>query len=48
MNIKRNPFSFSVWAQGKKTEAIGREEGFAEAWGGCTGKGPTPPTSPIH
>ena len=32
----------------KKTEAIGREEGFAEAWGGCTGKGPTPPTSPIH
>ena len=32
----------------KRTEAIGREEGFAEAWGGCTGKEPTPPTSPIH
>ena len=32
----------------KRTEAVGREEGFAEAWGGSTGKEPTPPTSPIH
>ena len=32
----------------KRTEAIGPEEGFAEAWGGSTGKEPTPPTSPIH
>ena len=46
-HIKEPVFVFRLGTR-KKTEAIGREEGFAEAWGGCTGKGPTPPTSPIH
>ena len=32
----------------ERTEAIGREEGFAEAWGGSTDKEPTPLSFPIH
>ena len=30
----------------KRTEEIGREEGYAEAWRGATGKQPTPLTFP--
>ena len=44
-HVKEPVFVFRLGTR-KRTEAIGREEGFAEAWGGSTGKEPTPPTSP--
>ena len=44
----KEPFSFFRLGTRKRTEAIGREEGFAAAWGGSTDKEPTPLTFPIH
>ena len=46
-HVKEPVFFFRLGTR-KRTEAIGREEGFAAAWGGSTDKEPTPLAFPIH